>query len=196
VVANVRKAVMFQPSRKVGQLSMSRPAPIRACSRPKGWAQWHGVFRGTMLSRCTLFAIFVALASATSYAQQPRKSVEETGRDLQAARAKERESMEALLKFVRKPLDAFRKEKPPKCDSPNLRKAMIVSVDLFGQRLDAFAPQLAALTVDVGDAARDANCPKQARIVYDFVIEGYTGSNYAAMRQRAEIGINDLRGRR
>jgi hypothetical protein len=156
-----------------------------------------------MLSRCTLFAIFVALASATSYAQQPRKSVEETGRDLQAARAKTREATDALLKFIREPLDAFRKEKPPKCDSPNLRKAMSVSVDLFeelskklAKSAGILAPQLGAATVDIGDAARDANCPKQARIVYDFVIEGYTDSNYAAMRQRAEIGINDLRSRR
>jgi DNA-directed RNA polymerase subunit RPC12/RpoP len=48
----------------------------------------------------------------------------------------------------------------------------------------------------MADEAKDARCDKLARIAYDFVIELYLGSDYAALRQRAEIGINDLRARR
>ena len=51
---------------------------------------------------------------------------------------------------------------------------------------------LAATIVDVADAARKAGCNKEARAVYDYVIAVFVGSGYAALRQRAEIGLQDL----
>jgi len=42
-------------------------------------------------------------------------------------------------------------------------------------------------------AAADKGCGPTARTLYLYVIETFTGSAYAAMRQRAQIGIDDLR---
>ncbi len=42
-------------------------------------------------------------------------------------------------------------------------------------------------------AAAAKGCGPTARALYLYVIETFTGSAYAAMRQRAQIGIDDLR---
>jgi hypothetical protein len=41
--------------------------------------------------------------------------------------------------------------------------------------------------------AAEKGCGSTARTLYLYVIETFTGSAYAAMRQRAQIGIDDLR---
>jgi hypothetical protein len=45
----------------------------------------------------------------------------------------------------------------------------------------------------VADAARQHHCKEVARNLYDTVIATYIGAAYAALRQRAQIGIDDLR---
>lgn len=42
-------------------------------------------------------------------------------------------------------------------------------------------------------AAADKGCPAIARKWWIYVIENFIGNGYAAMRQRAQIGIDDLR---
>jgi hypothetical protein len=54
--------------------------------------------------------------------------------------------------------------------------------------------QGAGWVLDVADGAADHSCPDLARKLYRHVIEAYIGWGYAAHRQRAEIGLADLRG--
>jgi hypothetical protein len=49
---------------------------------------------------------------------------------------------------------------------------------------------------EVADAAPQHHCKEVARGLYDTVIATYVGTAYAALRQRAQIGIDDLRNER
>ncbi len=47
----------------------------------------------------------------------------------------------------------------------------------------------------VAQIAADKGCIKIARKLWLFVVDNYVGSRYAAYRQRAQIGIDDIRYR-
>lgn len=47
--------------------------------------------------------------------------------------------------------------------------------------------------VAIGDLAGSKGCAKEARSIYLAVIESFTGVDFAALRERAMIGIDDLR---
>ena len=47
--------------------------------------------------------------------------------------------------------------------------------------------------IEVAEYATEKHCPQTARKTYLAVIDTFTGSDYAAVRQRAQIGIDDLR---
>ncbi|MFI5022545.1 MAG: hypothetical protein ACHQRJ_12935 [Alphaproteobacteria bacterium] len=47
--------------------------------------------------------------------------------------------------------------------------------------------------LDVADGAKRHGCKETARYLYDYVISTYVGSGYAGLRERAHIGIDDLR---
>jgi hypothetical protein len=57
-------------------------------------------------------------------------------------------------------------------------------------------PRGASTLLDVADAAAEHNCPDLAKDIFNRVIAVFVGSNYAAYRQRAEIGLADLRAPR
>ena len=97
-----------------------------------------------------------------------------------------------------RPLVDWERETPPSCTSPRLAEAR--SLVLAAARMQT--PEEQGLDVvieggswvlEVADAARQHRCPDVARGLYDAVIATYTGSAYAALRQRAQIGIEDLR---
>jgi hypothetical protein len=48
----------------------------------------------------------------------------------------------------------------------------------------------------VGQIAQERGCTAIARTIYTDIIQIYEGSDYAALRQRAQIGVDDLRGLR
>lgn len=54
---------------------------------------------------------------------------------------------------------------------------------------------VAKLTLDVANAAADAGCPEQARVLYRYVIDRYVKSDYAGYRQRAEVGLAAIGGK-
>jgi hypothetical protein len=96
------------------------------------------------------------------------------------------------------PLVDWEQETPPSCTSPNLGKARSLVLAAAGMQ----TPEKQGLDVviegggwvlQVADAARQHHCTVVARNLYDTVIATYTGSAYAALRQRAQIGIEDLR---
>jgi hypothetical protein len=82
--------------------------------------------------------------------------------------------------------------------SPSLAKARSLVLAAAGmpapeeQGLDVVI-EGGSWVLEVADAARQHRCTKVARDLYDTVIATYTGSAYAALRQRAQIGIEDLR---
>jgi hypothetical protein len=84
------------------------------------------------------------------------------------------------------------------CDSPHLARASdevtaafeAAAVMTYRNAID----EVAALTLDVADAAADKGCPAQARLLYRHVVRTFVGTAYAAYRQRAEIGLAEIRG--
>jgi hypothetical protein len=102
------------------------------------------------------------------------------------------------MRFVAlKPLQLWEAEAQPSCTSPNLAKAG----DLVLAAARMLTPERSGLDavveggswiLDVADASRERGCAIMARRLYDAVIATYIGTAYAALRQRAQIGIDDL----
>jgi seryl-tRNA synthetase len=141
-----------------------------------------------LLTGCTLLAFHPSGAQAESSSSK----LEELQKQLEEANAR-------MLDLIRKPLSDFTNESPPRCESENLRKSVANAlnvVETVESRKFKLDPKeqlnLGSTIVDVADAARKAGCNKAARAVYDYVIGVFVGSGYAALRQRAEIGIQDL----
>ena len=53
---------------------------------------------------------------------------------------------------------------------------------------------VASLTLDVANAAADAGCPDQARVLYRYVIDRYANADFTGFRQRAQVGLSQLGG--
>ena len=147
-----------------------------------------------LLTGCTLLAFHPSGAQADSSSK-----LEELQKQLEASQKELEEANARMLDLIRKPLSDFTNESPPRCESENLRKSVANAlnvVETVESRKFKFDPKeqlnLGSTIVDVADAARKAGCNKAARAVYDYVIGVFVGSGYAALRQRAEIGIQDL----
>ena len=104
----------------------------------------------------------------------------------------------AEIALVREELAAFELESPGTCTSGHLAKATADSEEMlknnttgdFNMYADA-----AALFLDIADAAAAATCPIQARAIYKRVISVFVGTGYEGYRQRAEIGLAEIRGK-
>jgi hypothetical protein len=158
------------------------------------------------------FAIAMAPAlagCAQSNGQAASDVMFESARQSQAAetagKAELQRRLDAAIAPARDALIAFRTEKRPACTSEHLRSARVEALGMMGgsavkqqQVIYAWGVdgiyQIAGVVLDVADAARAHHCTKVAREIYDAVIRTYVGSDYAALRQRAEIGIRDLKG--
>ena len=97
------------------------------------------------------------------------------------------------------PALAFEKERPIECSSPTLRTAVARAMG-FTAALSSLkktyletAGVIARSTLDVADIAKRNKCKEHARLLYDLILETYVGTAYAAYRERAIVGINDLR---
>ena len=84
------------------------------------------------------------------------------------------------------------------CSSPDLvtaRNNVVATASVVDpQRFDLdriFAA--GSWILDVADGAKRHGCADTARYLYDAVISTYVGGGYAALRERARIGIDDLR---
>jgi hypothetical protein len=114
-----------------------------------------------------------------------------------AERARRDELIGRADEAVRDGLRRFAAEPDSACDSGALAAAeraaltAATAAAIDSGELDTIAAT-AGLLLDVADAAADRGCADVARSLYQTVIAGYTGRTYAAQRQRAEIGLNDL----
>jgi hypothetical protein len=150
-----------------------------------------------LLTGCALWAFHPSGASAQSSSSSSK--LEELQKQLEASQKELEEANTRILDLIRKPLSDFTNETPPHCESENFRKSVANAlnvVETVESRKFKLDPKeqlnLGATIVDVADAARKAGCDKEARAVYDYVIGVFVGSGYAALRQRAESGIQDL----
>lgn len=95
------------------------------------------------------------------------------------------------------------RQSQPDCASKDLNDAIVFSQGIISalvQKPGNLDPtlflELGASALDVGDGARIAGCREDARKMYDYVIRVFVGGAYAGLRQRAQIGIDDLRAAR
>jgi len=123
---------------------------------------------------------------------QRRAAPRDTLADLQARKA---EGERRMYEIVHDLLDAFLAEPRGNCSSASLEAAAAsaVYVGIASDDL-SLRQQGAGWVLDVADGAADHGCPDFARKLYRHVIEVYIGLGYTAHRQRAEIGLADLRG--
>jgi predicted nuclease with TOPRIM domain len=150
-----------------------------------------------LLTGCALAGFHPSGAPAQSSSSSSK--LEELQKQLEASQKELEEANARILDLIRKPLSDFTNENPPRCESENLRKSVANAlnvVETVESRKFKFDPKeqlnLGSTIVDVADAARKAGCNREAHAVYDYVIGVFVGSGYAALRQRAERGIQDL----
>ena len=95
------------------------------------------------------------------------------------------------------PYRQWHAETPPRCSSPTLANAS--GTVIYAATLEADRPNIGDVYTSinwvflVADGAREHGCVGAARGLYDFVISTYIGGAYTAFRERARIGIDDLR---
>jgi hypothetical protein len=117
---------------------------------------------------------------------------------IQSLRDQRHAALEGLRDTALRPLRLWQNEQLPSCESPNLQKARetvltaanMLTPDRSG--VDAVMDS-GSWILEVADDAQERGCKPAARSLYDAVIAIYTGGAYTALRQRAQIGIGDLR---
>jgi hypothetical protein len=99
-----------------------------------------------------------------------------------------------IREIVLKPLRVFESERPTNCNSENLETAYSRALTSARLAPDLVFRQMSAdLTLDVADSALTDGCLDFADKAYRNVISTYVGLGFAAHRQRAQIGIDDVR---
>jgi hypothetical protein len=109
------------------------------------------------------------------------------------------ETLQGLEAEILKPLHQWEKERPVNCNSDNLKtphtSAILVAGEFQRRGHDELATfqMLAGVHLDIADSARKRGCLDFADGVYRYVISTFIGAGYAAHRQRAQIGLDDIR---
>ena len=149
------------------------------------------------MSLCTLRALGVMVmlagcADSVANEQVLEQARERHKRDLQTWSAANVRAAEGI--------SAFKAERGRNCTSAHLEAARTAAAEaititsgvefFLSARISA-----GSLLLDVADAAKGKGCAAVARAMYDQVVQSYTGLSFAALRERAAIGIQDLRGK-
>ena len=82
------------------------------------------------------------------------------------------------------------------CDGPELdeaTEAANAAVSLSQRHELGVRMAAGGQLLSVADAAKSKGCVQQARAIYDEVLRVFAGGAYASLRDRATIGIQDLR---
>ena len=120
------------------------------------------------------------------------------GQSLQDLQLRKQRLVAALREDTVAPYEQWLSERPPRCDSPTLeraRRSALANAGILRPETAGIDVVLAAggWTLDIADGAKEHGCAIVARNLYDNVIKIYLGSAYTALRDRARIGIDDLR---
>ncbi|MER2520222.1 MAG: hypothetical protein ABTQ34_05985 [Bdellovibrionales bacterium] len=106
---------------------------------------------------------------------------------------------------LHKEIELYRNEKNSTCTSKNLTYAglNIHAFELSNDRIDSTsdydsiiknANMALEAIFELADLAKERRCYKDADKLYRHVIERYVGVYYSGFRDRARIGIDDIRG--
>ena len=104
-----------------------------------------------------------------------------------------------LIDLIRSRLVDFLRESRPTCNSMNLSKSSAYALNLVklveGGEIQLSAPHefdLGTTIVDIADAAQKVGCQKEALDLYRCITTSFLGSNHAPIRERAEVGMQEL----
>jgi hypothetical protein len=118
-----------------------------------------------------------------------------------AARGELRKVQSKAVEEARRPARAFLAEKGANCSSPKLKEAASKVTDTASAMAATMRPDYAtmleagAAVLDVADGARNKGCVREARELYDFVLRNFAGLGYAELRERAPVGIRELKSK-
>ena len=118
-----------------------------------------------------------------------------------AARGELRKVQSKAVEEARRPIRAFLAEKGGDCASSKLKEAVRKVTETAGALAASMKPDYGAMleagaaVLDVADGASRRGCTREARELYDFALRNYSGLGYAALRERATVGIRDLRAK-
>jgi hypothetical protein len=119
----------------------------------------------------------------------------------EAARGELRKVQHKAVEDARRPVRAFLAEKSADCTSPRLKEAASRVTDTASAVAAAMRPEYAtmleagAAVLDVADVAKRKGCARNARELYEFVLRNFSGLGYAQLRERATVGIRELRSK-
>jgi len=116
-----------------------------------------------------------------------------------AAKNEYAQATEALRQKVIEPYVAWTHEKPLRCTSPTLQDAsdrLTALVSMVDSRHGGFETAIEGGTwmLDVADGAKSHGCKEFARGLYNKVMATFVGTGYAGLRDRAAVGLADIRG--
>ena len=119
----------------------------------------------------------------------------------EAARGELRKVQHKALDEARRPVRAFLAESGSNCASPKLKEAVHKVTETAGAVAATMKPDYAAMleagaaVFDVADGAKRKGCARDARELYDFVLRNFAGLGYAELRERATVGIREIKSK-
>jgi hypothetical protein len=119
----------------------------------------------------------------------------------ETARGELRKVQHKAVDEARRPVRAYLAEKGSDCASARLKEARSKVTETAGAVAAAMKPDYAAMleagaaVLDVADGAKKKGCGRDARELYDFVLKNFSGLGYAALRERATVGIREIKSK-
>ena len=119
----------------------------------------------------------------------------------EAAPGELRKVQHKAIEEARRPVRAFLAEKSADCGSPRLKEAARKVTETATAVAATMKPEYAtmleagAAVLDVADGARRKGCVRKATELYDFVLRNFSGLGYAELRERASVGIRELKSK-
>jgi len=152
-----------------------------------------------MLALCLWGCANVGVEPAALDSQVQTGSIAPPVNPGEAARGELRKVQHKAVEEARGPVRAFLAEKGAGCASPKLKEAVSKVMETTVAVASTMKPEYGAMleagaaVLDVADGAKRKGCTRNARELYDFVLRNFAGIGYAALRERATVGIKDLR---
>lgn len=119
----------------------------------------------------------------------------------EAARGELRKVQHHAVEEARRPARAFLAEKGTNCASAKLKEAVHKATETATALAATMKPDYASMleagaaVLDVADAAKKKGCGRDATVLYDFVLKNFSGLGYAELRERATVGVRELKSK-
>lgn len=117
------------------------------------------------------------------------------------ARGEIRKVQHKAVEEALRPAKAFLAEKSADCSSPRLKEAASKITETAtalaaGMRAE-YETMLEAggAVLDVADGAKRRGCAQKALGLYEFVLKHFSGLGYAELRERATVGIREVKSK-